>query len=45
MKCFRCSYDWLTRIEQPKACPRCKTRLDFPYKRVDVRKMLKEVEG
>lgn len=29
MKCFKCQYDWSTRIETPKSCPRCKTRLDY----------------
>jgi predicted Zn-ribbon and HTH transcriptional regulator len=28
MKCPKCSYGWETRVSKPKACPRCKTRLD-----------------
>jgi predicted Zn-ribbon and HTH transcriptional regulator len=26
--CYRCSYEWETRINNPKECPRCKSRLD-----------------
>lgn len=26
-KCLRCDYEWQGRIEKPKACPECKTRL------------------
>ena len=29
MKCCKCDYQWETRIENPKACPRCKSRLDW----------------
>lgn len=29
IQCNRCSYTWESRVENPKACPRCKTRLDF----------------
>ena len=28
MKCFKCSYEWVSRKPNPKSCPRCKTRLD-----------------
>lgn len=37
-QCKRCSYAWESRVETPKACPRCKTRLDFTPKK------LKEIE-
>jgi len=30
MKCNKCNYNWDSRIENPKACPRCKSRLDWP---------------
>ncbi len=26
--CFKCKYEWESRVEKPKECPRCKTRLD-----------------
>lgn len=29
MKCEKCKYEWKERIKNPKACPRCKTRLDY----------------
>lgn len=28
-KCEKCTYEWESRVETPKACPRCKTRLDY----------------
>lgn len=30
MKCNKCGYEWASRIEEPKACPRCKRRFDYP---------------
>ena len=30
IKCAKCGYAWEPRKEAPKACPRCKTRLDAP---------------
>lgn len=27
-KCYKCKYIWEARIEKPKSCPKCKTRLD-----------------
>ncbi|MGC9307943.1 MAG: nucleotidyltransferase [Thermoplasmatota archaeon] len=30
MHCPYCGYRWTPRTEQPKACPRCKRRLDYP---------------
>ena len=29
MKCKICEYQWESRIESPKACPRCKRRFDY----------------
>jgi hypothetical protein len=29
MKCDRCDYEWEPRTSNPKACPRCKSRLDY----------------
>ena len=29
MKCIKCFYIWECRVIDPKACPRCKTRLDY----------------
>jgi len=30
MTCPFCHWDWRARVENPKACPRCKRRLDRP---------------
>jgi predicted Zn-ribbon and HTH transcriptional regulator len=27
--CGHCEYEWESRIRFPKACPRCKNRLDY----------------
>ncbi len=35
MKCELCTYEWLPRVEIPKACPRCKRRFDYPVKSSD----------
>lgn len=32
MKCPKCNYEWESRIKDPKACPRCKSRLDYQAK-------------
>ncbi len=29
MKCQKCTYTWEPRKDNPKECPRCKTRLDY----------------
>lgn len=29
IKCIKCEYEWESRVQEPKACPRCKTRLDY----------------
>lgn len=34
MKCNRCSYTWESRVKDPKACPRCKSRMDFIPKQI-----------
>lgn len=27
IQCPYCGYEWVTRVEQPKACPQCKHRI------------------
>ncbi len=39
MICKHCEYIWESRKENPKACPRCKRRFDYP------KYELKEKEG
>ena len=29
IECGKCGYGWIPRKEKPKACPRCKSRLDW----------------
>ena len=29
MICEKCSYQWSSRVKEPKECPRCKIRLDY----------------
>jgi len=33
MKCNHCNYEWESRIENPKSCPRCKYRFDYPQQK------------
>jgi len=37
-KCEHCEYEWETRVETPKACPRCKRRFDYNEILEDARK-------
>ncbi len=30
MTCRHCLYEWSARVDEPKACPRCKSRQDAP---------------
>jgi ssDNA-binding Zn-finger/Zn-ribbon topoisomerase 1 len=27
-----CRYEWTPKVEEPKACPKCKQRLDTPWR-------------
>lgn len=38
MKCNKCEYEWIPRIESPKACPRCKSRQDNNKEQQEVKK-------
>jgi len=29
MNCILCNYEWASRVDNPKACPRCKRRFDY----------------
>lgn len=33
-KCPYCNYEWESRIDNPKECPRCKRRLDHKKEEV-----------
>ena len=48
MNCPKCSYEWESRKESPKACPRCKTRLDTikpSMSASDTHEMVKNLRG
>lgn len=48
MLCKYCEYEWSSRVREPKACPRCKRRLDYEKAKsriVDIRKLLSEVNA
>lgn len=34
VSCSHCDYVWISRVESPKSCPRCKGRLDKPTAKV-----------
>lgn len=36
MNCPKCDYEWKSRVTTPKACPKCKYRLDYPRKSQDI---------
>ena len=29
-KCRFCDYEWLSKVDDPVSCPRCKKRFDYP---------------
>jgi len=33
MKCKYCDYEWTPRVKEPKACPKCKTRFDYVFRK------------
>jgi len=44
MICKFCTYEWESRREMPKACPRCKRRFDYPslQERIEMSKKIME---
>ena len=45
MKCDKCNYEWDNREPEPKACPRCKRRFDYPNKdHKPVKRWIKKME-
>lgn len=44
MECPHCDYEWKSRKKEPKACPRCKRRLDYPREKEDVLSKAKDVD-
>jgi predicted Zn-ribbon and HTH transcriptional regulator len=37
MICPNCYYEWTPRTKNPKACPRCKSRLDYRSKKKELK--------
>ena len=37
-KCSKCKHEWLSRVEDPKQCPRCK-RYDWKEKKKEVKEI------
>ena len=31
--CLKCEYIWIPKLKHPKACPRCKARVDYKNKK------------
>lgn len=44
MRCPRCGYEWKPRVPNPRECPRCKARLDYPSKRLRAPAPIPEVK-
>jgi predicted Zn-ribbon and HTH transcriptional regulator len=43
--CRFCGYAWQPRVASPKACPRCKNRLDYNRQQtvvIDIRQVLED---
>jgi len=43
--CEYCDYGWLSRVDEPKSCPRCKRRFDYKDIRQVFAQLKKEVLG
>ena len=44
MRCPRCGYEWKPRVPNPRECPRCKVRLDYPPKKLRAPAPIPEVK-
>ena len=43
--CEFCTYKWISRVETPKSCPRCKRRFDYKDIRDVFTELKKEILG
>jgi len=41
-ECEFCRYNWISRVENPLSCPRCKRRFDYKEARIVLQKLGKE---
>ena len=39
-RCIKCGYEWAARKENPKACPKCKSRQDKQKQTVEEKKVV-----
>lgn len=44
-KCEFCTYEWISRVKEPKSCPRCKRRFDYKDLREVFARLKKEILG
>lgn len=41
-ECEFCTYRWISRVQSPKSCPRCKRRFDYKYAALVLKELGKE---
>lgn len=42
--CEFCTYRWITKVDIPKSCPRCKRRFDYKDARIVLEALSKEFD-
>ena len=42
--CEFCTYRWITKVDSPKSCPRCKRRFDYKEARLVLEALSKEFD-
>ena len=42
--CEFCTYKWITKVDSPKSCPRCKRRFDYKDARLVLETLGKEFD-
>jgi predicted Zn-ribbon and HTH transcriptional regulator len=40
--CEFCTYSWISRVNAPKSCPRCKRRFDYREARIVLNELSKQ---
>ena len=43
-ECEFCTYRWITKVDSPKSCPRCKRRFDYKDARLVLETLGKEFD-
>ena len=44
MECEFCAYGWISKVDSPKSCPRCKRRFDYKDARLVLEVLGKEFD-